>query len=119
MLAITGIVMGFLFLLLMVVPVALLIMGGVSFYDLTQRKAALLIIAGGVLIGLGALDAPFTLLFFSALTAGKVADIMMFKNLIITAIHYIGYLCLGLGVFFLSQHFKQQQTEEDTTSDDR
>ena len=108
MLAITGVVVGFLFLLLMIVLVFLLIAGGWAFYKKTGQTAAVFIIIGAVLLGLGALEAPVSVLLTWVYSAPQMAELMMIKNVISSLLHYVAYLCLGFGVYALGQHFQSQ-----------
>lgn len=114
MISLFGGLMGFLFLILMVVPVMLLIMGGIAFYEKSGQTAALAINAGGALIGVAALDFIASLVIGGFFSAADMASLLMIKSIIVSLVQYSGYLCLGFGVYFLSQsHTPQEATDSD------
>lgn len=90
-----------------VVPLLLILVGSVDLYNITKRSSALLMLFGAVLVGLGALDFLLNIVLLQFLGIKTYAQILIWKSYVMTAINFVGYLLIGLGIYFHAQELKQ------------
>jgi|GEM_PF-5707655 len=94
------------FFVLMMGPVLLIIIGAKDILKKTQKNTAFLLIIGAVLIGLASFDFILNIVLLQLVDMQIYAQIAIYKNMAVTALRYIGYLLIGIGIYVHAQDLK-------------
>ncbi len=95
------------FFVLMMGPVLLIIIGAKDILNKTQKNTAFLLIIGAVLIGLASFDFVVNIVLLQLVDMQTYGQIAFYKGVMVTALRYIGYLLISIGIYVHAQDLKQ------------
>ncbi len=91
---------------LMMGPVLLIIIGAKDIWKKTQKNTALLLIIGAVLLGIASFDYVANIILLQFVDMQAYAKIVIYKGFAVSALRYLGYLLIGIGIYVHAKELK-------------
>ena len=94
------------FFVLMMGPVLLIIIGAKDILKKTQKNTAFLLIIGAVLLGISSFDFILNIVLLQFVDMRTYGEIAMYKGIVVSALRYIGFFLISIGVYVHAQDLK-------------